>query len=220
MFEHGGLYRFDLIVSTDGPADTAWFERFGRALVAANRILFDATDGQMALSRAVLAGGGAQAGEADIRVLTGFYGQDLLPQPFVHGLTMVSERTTIRGDREKKGLRIGDWVMLPYSGRGSTEPLPWDDPRLVRVLAHELAHYLLGLLDEYDPLTGRSRCACLMGDLRATELCRDDDHSDPESPESCWAHAKALWPRLVVPRVEGPPPRGPPPPPVDLPGAR
>ncbi|MCU0726895.1 MAG: hypothetical protein MUE73_14075 [Planctomycetes bacterium] len=220
MFEHAGGYRFDLVVSTDGPADAAWFARFGRALVGANRILHDVTDGQMCLSRAVLCGKGERSGEADIRVLTGFYEQELLPQPFVHGITMVSERTTIRGEREKKGLRIGDWVMLPFFARGSTDPLPWDDPRLVRVLAHELAHYLLGLLDEYDPRTGGSRCRCLMGDLRATELCRDDDHSDPENPESCWAHAKALWPRLVVPRVEDPGPWDPPAPRILAPESR
>jgi hypothetical protein len=220
MFEHAGGYRFDLVVSTDGPADAAWFDRFARGLTGANRILHDATDGQMCLSRAVLVGGGERGEEADIRVSTAFYESELLPQPFVHGITLVSERTTIRGEREKKGLRIGDWVMLPFSGRGSTEPLPWDDPRLVRVLAHELAHYLLGLLDEYDPRTGARRCACLMGDLRATELCRDDDHSDPENPESCWAHAKALWPRLAVPRAEDPGPWDPPQPRIDIPVPR
>ncbi len=217
VYEQAGLYRYDLVVSTDGPADREWFAAFGRAIEGANRLLWDATNGQICLGRATLAAEKARWDEADVRVVTDFYSNEPLPQPFVHGLTIVSQRTTIRGSREKTGPRIGDWVMLPWAPRGGGEPFPWDNPKLTRVLAHELAHYLFGLLDEYDERTGESRCDCLLGSRTSTEFCTAESHRDPRVEEACWDHALALYPRLKAPHAEDPGPWEPPPPRINLP---
>jgi hypothetical protein len=217
VFPRDGGYYVDLVVSTDGPADAAWFAAMQRCLSGANRILYDVTDGQMCLHRVVLLGDGERFDDADVMVTTKFYEGEPLPQPWVHGVTRVSKRTTVVNGRERESLRIGDWVKLPFTSPGKDQPLPWDHPRLTRVMAHELGHYLIGALDEYDTRTGRSWCRCLMGDRRTTELCREGTHTDTRREESCWSLAKTLYPALRTPAVEDPGPWDPPAPVFVLP---
>jgi len=78
----------------------------------------------------------------------------------------------------------------------------------MRVFAHELAHYLLGIQDEYG--FDGTYCRCLVGDIGTTELCNDVTHSDDRRELSCWAQAKLLYPQLLVPADADPGPWDPP----------
>ncbi len=207
VFEVEGGYQADLIVSVDGPTDAAYFAKLERGVRAANRLLWDLTDGQMSLHQVELVGGGKRADEADVLVLEDFYSDPAIPRHGgAHGITMVSRRTDLVGGRAVVGHRIGEWVKLPYSV--GEEPFPWHHDGPVRVFAHELCHYLLGVQDEYG--VGGSFCDCIVGNRHATELCGDHNHTDDRRPHSCWAHAELLYPRLFVPGETDPGPWDPP----------
>ena len=216
VFRHGEGYRYDLVVSVDGEPGDAYLEALARGVVGANRTIYDVTDGQMTLNRAEIRIRGERRDDADVIIGAAFRDAEQNPRPFAHGITRVSKRTRIVNGREEEGLRIGDFILFPLGEDGRAGPIRWDDPRFVHVLAHELGHYLLGELDEYDPMTGESHCDCLMGRRRWTELCTDAVHSDSRTKESCWAHAKALYPGLVVPDVPDPGPWSPPRPAVEI----
>ena len=210
VFERRGRYLVDLVVSVDAPADDAWTDAFARGIVEVNRILNDLTDGQMSIHHVEIHAAKARWDEADLMVTPEFYTDEDLPQPFAHGFTMVSKRTDIRNGREKEGNRIGDWVKLPYRPRGGGEPYRFDHPALVRVVAHELCHYLFGAQDEYDVGNGRSYCDCIVGNLLATELCRPGTHTDTRREQSCWELATALYPKMKIPDFTDPGPWDPP----------
>ena len=80
----------------------------------------------------------------------------------------------------------------------------------VNVLSHELCHYLFGARDEYGRTTGKRYCDCIVGGPQLTELCRPDNHTDDRYEESCWELAKALYPKLEIPKVLDPGPWNPP----------
>ncbi|MEN8149874.1 MAG: prenyltransferase/squalene oxidase repeat-containing protein [Planctomycetota bacterium] len=206
VFPHGGGYLADLVVWVDGPADRAYFESLGRGIEGANRVLFDVTDGQMRMHRVVLTADPAREKDADILITKGFYDREVNPRPWAHGITRVSKRTEIRGGKNREGARIGDWIMFPYHGRGTADVIRWDDSRFVHVLAHELCHYLFGLRDEYHATTGESFCDCIMGKRRATELCREETHTDDRQDAACWTLAKRLYPALTIPTTPDPGP--------------
>ncbi len=197
VFERGGGYLADLIVSVDGEADEAYLAQLADGLRGASRILWDITDGQMALHRVTIHAGGERADDADVLVTKDFYSDPNVPRGGAHGITMVTVRNEVRNGREIEGVRIGEWVKLPYAFAGGDTPVPWHHVGLTRVIAHELGHYLLGIQDEYGP--GGSYCACLVGDPVTTELCRDDDHSDDRRARSCWTQARRIYPKLRIP---------------------
>jgi len=198
VFPHEGGYLVDLLVSVEGPADKAYLDSLSRGLVGANRILFDVTEGQMRMHRVTITTDQKRKDEADIRITKEFYDTDVNPRPWAHGITRVSKRTDIVGRREKAGARIGEWIMFPYHGRGTSDVIRWDDSRFVHVLAHELCHYIFGLKDEYHATSGESFCDCIMG---RTEFCTDANHEDTRQDASCWESAKRLYPGLTVPEV-------------------
>ncbi|MHC4472987.1 MAG: hypothetical protein ACYS99_18720, partial [Planctomycetota bacterium] len=216
VFERSGRYLVDMEVSVDGPADDEYLDQVRRSMLGANRILNDVTDGQMSMHRVEILSDRRKWDTADIRITRDFYEDETMPFRGAHGFTMVSKRTKIAGGRETEGRRIGDWVKLPYFHGGGERPIRWDDRRFVRVLAHELCHYLFGAQDEYGRGTGKAYCDCLVGDLTKTELCRDENHTDDRYPESCWSLAKGLYPRLSIPDETDPGPWLPPTPRVTV----
>jgi hypothetical protein len=217
VIEEADGYLVDLVVSTDGEADAEWGESLKRGLLAANRILYDITDGGMSMRRVTVLTGKERWDEADLMITTDFYRDDVLPQPFAHGFTMVSKRTEVKNGRERESKRIGEWVKLPFSSRGGATPYSWDHPALVRVLAHELGHYLFGARDEYNTRTGESYCECLMGKLTVTELCSSKSHTDTRQESSCQELALALYPNLRFATPPDPGPWDPPEPKITLP---
>jgi hypothetical protein len=215
VFERDGRYLVDLIVSTDGPANRAWFERMADGVRGANRMLFDVTDGQMSLHRVEIVGDKQRWDDADVRVTTDFHSDGNVPGGGAHGITMVAKRTEVRGGRETAGRRIGEWVKVPYYLGGTKNAVPWHNDGLVRVLAHELCHYLLGVQDEYG--VGGTYCTCIVGDRSASELCNDSGHTDDRRELSCWAQARTLYPLLKAAAVPDPGPWDPPRPLIVLP---
>lgn len=209
VFEHEGRYLADLIVSTDGPADQAWLARLADGIRGANRVLYDVTDGQLALHRVRIVTEKREWEQADIRVTTDFHQDVFVPGGGVHGITLVTKYTEIRNGHEQPGRRIGQWIKLPYYVSPGLE-MPWDHRGPQRVIAHELCHYLLGVQDEY------GACTCFMGDLTQSELCADDDHTDTRRDSSCWTQARTLYPKLVVPDPLDPGPWDPPRPIVEI----
>jgi hypothetical protein len=214
VFEHEGAYLADLIVSVDGPADAAYLEQLAEGLRGASRILFDVTDGQVALHRVTILDGGRRADEADLLVTSRFHEDPDVPRGGAHGITMVTKRTEVRGGREIAGKRIGEWVKLPFALTPGGDPVPWHHVGLTRVIAHELCHYLFGVQDEYG--VGGHYCTCIVGDNRTTELCTDATHSDDRRERSCWAQAVLLYPGLRVPVQADPGPWDPPRPRVTI----
>lgn len=200
-FGERGRYLADLIVAIDAPAaidgkpaiDDTYLAQLADALRGASRILFDVSEGQMALHRVTIQVGAAKGDVADVTVTHGFYSDPAVPRGAPHGITMVTKRTELRGGRDIELPRIGQWVKLPYSFADSGERVPWHHWGLTRVIGHELCHYLFGVQDEY------GGCTCFMGDLMVSELCGDDDHSDARRELSCWSQARLLYPKLTAP---------------------
>lgn len=213
-FERDGLLLADLVVSVDAPASRAYLEQLADGLRGASRILFDVTDGQLALHHIRILAEGAESETADLLVTKDFYSDPNVPAGRPHGITMVSVRNEVRGGREIEGVRIGEWVKLPYALPRGGSPIPWHHVGLTRVLAHELGHYLLGIQDEYG--VHGSYCACLVGDPHTTELCRDDDHTDDRRSRSCWTQARRVYPSLRIPTDLDPGPWDPPLPVVEF----
>jgi len=200
-------YLFDLVVSTEAAATKEERARIGRGLLAANRVLFDLTDGQLALHRATVVDRRRRWDEADIRITREFFDADKNPHPGALGITRLRRRTVVRAGRERRGRRAGEWILFP-PGR-----VPWESRRAAVVVAHELAHYLFGVRDEY------GHCECVMALAGRTELCTEDDHTDERREAACWTLARGLYPRLRAPRgVPDPGPWEPPEPVVEIPG--
>lgn len=213
VFRHGGAYRYDLVVSVDGEPSREWLASLAEALDGAHRTVYDATDGQFLLNHAVIRTGREGWEKADLRFGPEFGDPETNPRGFAHGVTRVSRRTKLENGREtEEGLRIGDFVLFPFDPEAR-----WGERRFTHVLAHELGHYLFGALDEYDAATGESRCNCLMGRRRWTEFCTAAAHADPRTKDSCWTHAKRLYPELTIPDEPDPGPWRPPIPRITLP---
>jgi len=210
VFPHGDGYRYDLVVSVDGPADDVYLERLKKGVIMANRTIYDVTDGQMTLNRVEIHAERGRWDEADVMISREFHDADVNPNPWAHGITRVSSRTDVVRGREKKRNPIGDWVMFPYHGKDRQAAIRWDDRRIAHVLAHELCHYLFGAKDEYGTHNGQSYCDCIMGKRRVTELCTEAGHTDDRQDRACWSLAKALYPRLRVPDEPDPGPWDPP----------
>ena len=201
VFAREGGYLVDLIVSVDGSVDLAFFEELKRGLLGANVLLYDVTDGQMNLHRVEVLADRQMWDKADLCIAKDFYtDKTLLPHPWAHGVTMVSRRVEIVNGKERPRNPIGDWVRLPYYRKGTQDAVLWGGADEIGVVAHELCHYLFGVKDEYQRETGESYCRCIVGRLEITEMCRDGDHTDSRQALSCWSLAKALYPRLVVPK--------------------
>ncbi len=204
VFERDGRYWVDLIISLDRPADAAYVSALRAGIEGANRRLFDVTDGQMSIHRAEIHAKKGRWNEADIMITNEFRDRETNPHPFAHGMTWLKTVTDIKNNREKKRRRIGDWIMFPPEG------IAWDTVPFQHVFAHELCHYLFGVRDEYHQRTGESFCACIVGRRGFTELCTEHSHTDDRRDADCWTLAKALYPKLKIPKEVDPGPWDPP----------
>jgi len=202
VFEHGGRYWIDLVVSFDRPVDDAFRRAFESALLGANRTLYDVTDGQMSVHAVTLHLRRGSWETADIRVSPEFRDQRTNPHPWAHGMTRLKTTTDLASG--KQAPRLGQWILFPADG------LDWADARMHHVLAHELCHYLFGAKDEYHQRTGESFCDCILGRRGATELCDATSHTDDRQEVSCGELARRLYPRLKPPGTPDPGPWDPP----------
>ncbi len=194
----GGVrYGIDLTVSCDRGVGDAYRRAIGEAVASAGGFLHDITDGQMVVRRITVHGERDRWEKADIRFSTKDYWS-------AHGMT-VRQREVKGGEVEDAvGLYIECPLKLPWVGAEWKESGGgWTSSGGSAVIAHELAHYVFALKDEYTWGTGEPRCrpCILAGAGRGdTELCTDATHEDGTLATSCWRRAAKQWPRLAAPK--------------------
>jgi len=128
----GRLYLFNLIVALEWQPSNRTLDTLMRAFRAASDTLYDATNGGMAFGQVVFAGP-EHLGKADIQILAS---NRFHPRSSVDGLSLTEKYSPIRLGR---GIWRKERRVL----------VPWDDTVGFRAIAHEWAHYALGLHDEY-----------------------------------------------------------------------
>lgn len=126
------LILFNMVISVEWDADTAYLEQIARAARAASDFLYDASDGQMAFGQVQIFRSGQHWAAADIQISTN---NVVRPHAFIGGITSGDPAHVIRVGRAWDG--------------GSGSAGPWDQPDGFRTLTHEFGHYGLYLYDEY-----------------------------------------------------------------------
>jgi len=140
LVPEGNVYLFNVIVALEWQPSWRTIDTLMHAFRGASDVLYDATNGGMAFGQVVFAGP-EYLNRADIQILAS---NRFHPRSMVNGLTDPSKYSPIRLGR---GIWRKDRHIL----------LPWDDVISYRAIAHEWAHYALGLRDEYIDDTLRVR---------------------------------------------------------------
>ncbi|MEM7129177.1 MAG: VCBS repeat-containing protein [Chloroflexota bacterium] len=125
------LILFNLVVSIEWNANTAYMEEIKQAFEQASKYLFDVTDGQMAIQHVSIFDNAEQWPYADIRI---FAKNRFRPHAYVGGI--LSQDTT-------RAIHLG----RQWDRRGGVGG--WDQPDGYRTIIHEFGHYGLHLYDEY-----------------------------------------------------------------------
>ncbi|MBK7204244.1 hypothetical protein [Candidatus Amarolinea dominans] len=136
------LVLFNLVISLEWDAHEALeLAVFANALSAFGADLFDASNGQMTLGRALIVAGAEHWRDADFQIMAG---NDVWPNADVGGI--VSNVTQLgNGIGFRPGhLRVG----RGWDGNSANQGL-WSQPTGARTLVHEFGHYGLALFDEY-----------------------------------------------------------------------
>ncbi|NTU86104.1 MAG: hypothetical protein HGA45_43385, partial [Chloroflexales bacterium] len=128
----GPLVLFNLLVSVEWDADASYLAELKAGIEQASDMLFDMSDGQMALGSVTITDRGIDWGEADIQIATA---NMVRPHAFVGGIT-ASDKAYV--------MRLG----RGWDGRTGAEG-SWAAESGFRTIAHEFGHYGLYLRDEY-----------------------------------------------------------------------
>jgi hypothetical protein len=126
------LILFNLVVSIEWDADDRYIQEMVAALEAASNLLFDVSDGQMALGRVAIFDRATEWANADIQVSTK---NIVRPHAFIGGL--------IDSDRSRV-IRVGRGWDGDSGNQGA-----WSARNGYSTLIHEFGHYGLHLEDEY-----------------------------------------------------------------------
>lgn len=126
------LYAFSVIVALEWRPSRATIEQLMHAFKGASNTLYDSTNGAMVFGQVVFVGPEHMA-SADIQIMAS---NRFHPRSSVNGLHEQAKFSPIRLGR-------GVWM------KGSHALLPWSESIAYRAIAHEWAHYALGLRDEY-----------------------------------------------------------------------
>jgi hypothetical protein len=126
------LYLFNLIVALEWQPDEGYIQMLQSAFTRASDLLFDITDGWMALGQVVF-GGPELMGCADIQIMAS---SRLLSRAWVAAL---------HEDHKYMPIRVGRGLWND-NRRGV---IAWEEPEGYRTLVHEWGHYALCLTDEY-----------------------------------------------------------------------
>ena len=111
------------------------------------------------------------------------------------------EQIEEKKEGEQTGKRIGKYIVLPKKTPAG-ELIMWETKGLL--IAHELLHHIVGLPDEFSFPNFNPRCTpCVMANSGLV-LCKKDNHTDPIAKTSCWEQAKALYPKLKIPKKYNP----------------
>ena len=146
------LVLFNLIVSVGWGADTTdvsdnnFLGHLRRALISANEVIFDVTDGQFAFGNVEIHNGREAWDEADIQITPSNYRRPYAiagginrHEPYTYTSSVLSTTVFYPGY-----IRIG----RAWDQRGSPDT-QLSNPDGFRMLAHEFAHYAFMILDEY-----------------------------------------------------------------------
>lgn len=126
------LILFNLVISLEWDATTAYLSQVVNAARSASNYLFDLTDGQMAFGKVSIYDQGVNWIDADIQISAR---NNVHPHAFIGGM--------ISHDRSQN-VRLGRGWDGDSGDQGA-----WDQLAGFRTLAHEFAHYALHLYDEY-----------------------------------------------------------------------
>ncbi len=126
------LILYNLLVSLEWDASSAYMNQIAEAMRQASDYLYDASDGQMAFGHVVIYDRWAGWNDADIQVAVR---NNVRPYAYVGGLTAADRSQVIRVGR--------------YWDGASGSQGDWDQRNGYRTLIHEFGHYGLYLYDEY-----------------------------------------------------------------------
>ena len=220
------LYDLDVSLEWDARNDTLFLQQLEDSFQQASSILYDVTNGQLALGRINLFHDKAYWSVADIVVLAD---NSIRPSAAIGGV--VNQAT------DDPDVQLGDGLgaYLPGQIRMGTSWDPYGEniadlgEEWTRALAHELAHYLLFLPDNYlgfvteDNVTSLRRVVCpgsfmtTTSDPSFTEFLTQDSWDDNDSclktlahvttARSDWETIKQFYPMLREPdeKIDGPP---------------
>src|SRR5262249_35821847 len=132
------LYLFNVLVALEWQPKEADQEQIGSALRRASDLLFDITDGWMAIGQVVL-GGPELMDAADIQVMAS---NRLHPRAWVGGMHREQQ---YKHDEKYMPIRLGRGLWS--DNRHGI--IPWEEPEGYRTIVHEWGHYALKLTDEY-----------------------------------------------------------------------
>lgn len=123
---------FNIIVAIEWMPDQQDLQSLKAAFTQASDILYDTTDGYMAIGQVVV-GGADLMNCADIQI---FASNRLFPRAFVNGLNISNKYQPIRIGR-------GLW------NKNERSIFAWNEEIGYKTIVHEWAHYALGLKDQY-----------------------------------------------------------------------
>ena len=126
------LILFNIVVSVEWEADSAYLDDLETAFNEASRYLYDASDGQMAFGQVTIYDDRMHWSDADFQILAK---NIVRPHAIVGGI--LAQDTT-------HSIRVGRFWNGTSGNEGS-----WVDPNGFRTLIHEFGHYALYLYDEY-----------------------------------------------------------------------
>jgi hypothetical protein len=132
------LALFNVIVALEWTPDQAYRDMLKRAFEQASDLLYDVTDGYMAIGQVVV-GGPELMDYADIQI---FASNRFYPRTSVNGLTDLRKYQPIRLGRglwDKQRRRANSW----------DESDPKDNKLGPQTIVHEWGHYALGMKDRY-----------------------------------------------------------------------
>jgi len=134
------LYLFNIIVALEWKPSSRTIQELRIAARRASNLLFDITDGYMAIGQVLIVGPELME-VADIQVMAS---NRLHPRAWVAALHLA---------RKFQPIRVGRGLWR----KNHNFVITWDQPDGYRAIVHEWGHYALGLADDYLSLKGVTR---------------------------------------------------------------
>lgn len=187
---------FNLIVALEWQPSPAYIQTLKEAFTQASGLLFDVTDGFMAIGNVTI-GGSELMDCADIQI---FASNRLSPRSSVDGMNNPEKYQPIRLGRSL-------WHKVNRKNPSERATFPWSHPKGYATIVHELGHYALGLKDQYlnfDPTLQvvipeqQLTKDTIMARLDSSELLDDAQIANQESVSELVKYGKL---RLLAPRA-------------------
>lgn len=219
------LFHVGVSLEWEPAADDLFTEELYKGLSAASQLLYDLSEGRMAIGPISIYTGGEQWEQADLRFRAA---NDYRPSAYVGGIVSQPTKYDIVNTTKDPIYAPGAIYLGRYwDGQDAFNPKTgsWNQPAAYRTLVHEWAHYALFLYDEYQQQNGAAAyCVCanlpnsdcghgdLAGSLMAYHYTADELWFTPlhGNPASCLdtdqyhVHGQSDWRTLTVwPQIQG-----------------